>query len=114
MGININGKLYKIGERKVRLYPIRKVCQCLELAGIVRSIQTIRLWERNGVIPQSPFSVKFGRAYSREQIEAIVETALECDIQQGVSLEESNFKTKLTDAFSKATLKTYNREEDDE
>lgn len=114
MGIGIEGKLYNINGKKVRLYPIRKVCQCLEMAGAYRSIQTIRLWEKNGIIPATPFIAKFGRVYSREQIEAIVNTVVSCNIQQGLSLAESNFATKLTDAFSKATAMVYQREEDDE
>lgn len=114
MGIRIEGKLYNISGHKVRLYPIRKLCQCLEFAGVNRSIQTIRLWERQGILPPTPFQTDYGRVYSREQIEAIVDVCKSCNIQQGVALNNSNFKTKLTDAFTKATMKTMSKDREDD
>lgn len=93
--LKIDGKSYDLNGKQVKLYPISKLSQALTDAGITRDVQTIRKWEQLKVIPPTIFRSGGKRLYSQEQIDAIVRVAVECNIQQGVSLEASGFVDKV-------------------
>ena len=72
------GRPYKIGGKATTLYTIGSFAQALN-----RVPQTLRLWEREGIIPGATYhdprrrGLGKERLYSREQIEAAVDIAHE-------------------------------------
>lgn len=91
MPLKQGGKVYKVKEQELVLYPIGKVVEELKKAGYTRDAQTIRKWETSGVTPPALFRVGGKRLYSEEQISAYVNTAVECDIRQGLSIAKTDF-----------------------
>lgn len=64
-----------------------------------RSAQTVRKWERDGMIPTPLRDPAGRRVYLEEHIDAIVRIANECRIRPGESIADSGFPTKVRAAF---------------
>jgi hypothetical protein len=71
-----------------------------------RQVVTIRLWERDGLLPRSPFSsgkvqgAGKARLYTREQIEGIVRIAEEEGVLNGKSIRETAFTKRVERLFT--------------
>ena len=90
------GKEFRLGNDTIMLYPISFLAEALSKAlESPRTTQTIRKWETKGIIPKALFRNAGVRLYSKRQIDIICRVAKECDIKQGLSLEESNFKNRV-------------------
>jgi hypothetical protein len=105
--LTLAGKEYDIPNvGKIILYPIAKLSKALKDVGIPRDTYTIRKWERDKLIPPAIFRDEGNkRLYSQEQIDCLVEVALQCEIQRGVSFANSDFSklvwTRLTEINKK-------------
>lgn len=106
MPLSIDGKIYDIPNvGKIRLFPISKLSQALTDAGIPRDVQTVRKWEVRGVIPRALFRSGHKRLYSQEQIDTIVQVAVECKLRQGASIADTDFINAVWDAMEKLNAK---------
>lgn len=96
MPLLTNGKEYVIKGKKMTLYPISYLAQQLssELED-ERTTQTIRKWERAGVIPPAIFRVGGKRLYHKKQIQVICKCAKEAEIKQGLSLALTDFSLNV-------------------
>jgi MerR family regulatory protein len=96
-------KTYVINGRETELFTIGELAEQLD-----RQRQTIRKWEREGIIPAATFRSKAGRRlYTRPQITAIVDTVNNFELKQGMAIP-NEFKVAVKEAFDKATLPTEN------
>jgi DNA-binding transcriptional MerR regulator len=106
MPLDIDGKDYTIkGLGNIKLFPIAKLSQALTDADIPRDTQTIRKWELSGVLPKAIFRKGGKRLYSTEQIKCIVKVAKECNIKRGLSIEQTEFITRVAEELSKINKK---------
>lgn len=99
-------KNYLVGNKVVELFPIGAVARALN-----RKPVTVRKWESEGVIPNSPFMMRSHdtrgqrRLYSREQIEALRKIAAEEGVLNPSAggkwkpIEQTQFRTKALKAF---------------
>lgn len=91
-------KTYIVSGKELELYSIGALCERLEREG-----QTIKKWEKSGIIPPAQFRSKTGRRlYTKAQIEAIVDTVERFNIRQG-SLIPDDFKDAVYKAFAAAS-----------
>lgn len=96
-------KTYTIQGKDVDLFTIGELADQLD-----RQRQTIRKWEKQGIIPAATFRSKSGRRlYTTKQIDAIVNTVNQFELKQGMAIPEE-FKVKVKEAFAKATAATEN------
>lgn len=94
--LKAEGKEYTIKGKKMTLYPISYLAKQLsDELGDERTTQTIRKWERAGVIPPAIFRVGGKRLYHKKQIEIICKCAKDAGIRQGVSLAMTDFSVKV-------------------
>lgn len=94
----MKGKKYIVNNKEVILYPIGALCEKLE-----RQTQTVRKWEKRGVIPEPQFRSKTGkRLYTWEQIEAIAYVVDKYKIKQGTEIPEE-FIDDVFEAFRRAS-----------
>lgn len=91
-------KTYIINGVETELFTIGELADQLD-----RQRQTIRKWEREGIIPAATFRSKSGRRlYTRKQINAIVDTVNAFELKQGMAIPQE-FKDKVKEAFAKAS-----------
>lgn len=83
----INGKEYEVFTIGVLAYKLG------------RSPQTVRKWERDGMIPTPLRDPAGRRVYLEEHIDAIVRVANECKIRPGESMADTGFPAKVKSAF---------------
>jgi len=95
MPLHVNGSVYKINGKQIKLYPIARLCAELEFIGYKRTPQSIRKWELHGVTPPAYFKIFRRRLYSLAQIKIFCDTVKECDIKQGYSLAMKDFSEKM-------------------
>ena len=96
-------KTCTLNGEKVRLFYIGTLAKRLN-----RTTTTIRIWESNGVIPESWFKDKFGkRLYTQEQIDIIVQCAKECDITQGKKMSMTDFSVECHRRFKELHKKYF-------
>lgn len=101
-----DGKVYNINGKKMRLFPISTLAQKLsEALGVERTTQTVRKWEKKGVIPPATFRSGEKRLYSMEQIGVICKVAKEENIRQGYSLNMTNFSKRVEQELRKVNKK---------
>lgn len=80
----------------VTLYYIGKLAE--ELG---RTSQTVRKWEVSGILPKPIFKDKQGkRMYSEEQIDTIVQCAMECKLRQGYCVANTSFPKRVHEALA--------------
>lgn len=92
------GKEYIIDGKTLELFTIGELASRLD-----RQRQTLRKWERDGVIPQAVFrSGSNRRLYTRNQIEVIVRCVKKYNIKQGYPIPRE-FKEEVHREFKKAT-----------
>lgn len=73
---------YIINGKEFELYTIGELADRLD-----RQRQTLRKWEREGIIPQAQYRSKTGRRlYSKEQIQAVVEIVDKYNLKQGQAI----------------------------
>lgn len=97
------GKEYRVGRDSkgrdivLKLYPINVLAEALtKTLDKPRTTQTIRKWEKTGVIPPATFRKnKTYRLYAQEQIDCICKVAKECKISQGNAVSMTNFSMRL-------------------
>lgn len=95
----MKAKIYQVNGKEVEFYPIGALVY--ELG---RQRQTIRKWEKEGVIPPAHFRSPSGRRlYTRGQIKAIVKAVEKYNIRQGSPIPKE-FIEEVHKAFKKATL----------
>ena len=100
------GKEYTIRGKKMTLYPISYLAKRLsEELGDERTTQTIRKWERAGVIPPAIFRVGGKRLYHKKQVDVICKCAKEAGIRQGVSLALTDFSVKVWEQMREVNKK---------
>lgn len=99
-------KNYLVGNKLVELFPIGAVARALN-----RKPVTVRKWESDGIIPNSPYMMKSRdsrgqrRLYSREQIEALRRVAEEEGVLTPSAggkwkpIEQTDFRAKALKAF---------------
>jgi DNA-binding transcriptional MerR regulator len=67
-----------------------------------RTTNTVRKWEIAGIIPPTLFKDSSKRRlYSREQIDIIVQCAIDAKIKQGASLNGTSFESKVHKRLAK-------------
>lgn len=102
MPLKLDGKEYTIKGKRMKLYPISYLAKELSKAlGDTRTTQTIRKWERSGVIPPAIFRVGGKRLYHKKQINTICKCADEAGIRQGVSLSMTDFSKEVWEQMKK-------------
>lgn len=69
-----------------------------------RTSQTIRKWEIGGVLPPTPFKIQGKRFYSKEHIEAIVNSAEKSNIQQGKEISGTKFSERIYKEFDRINI----------
>jgi hypothetical protein len=88
-------RVYKVNGKDTEMYSIGELAQLLD-----RQSQTVRKWERYGVIPETKFRNQSGRRlYSKDQVEAVVKIAREEGICQGVNFSTTRFSERVHAAF---------------
>lgn len=102
-------KLVKLNGDVVKMYYVGTLARRLN-----RCTESVRLWERKGVIPRSWFTDKFGkRLYTEEMISEIVRCAEKNKIVRGSSLRQSAFSIDCHAAFNKLHKKYFGGENND-
>ena len=91
----LQGKLYKINGKVLRLYTRSKLIEAFKLAGIPRGSLTLRLWEKNGILPPALIRINNICYYTQPQIDTIVRVALECGVRRGFPIEETGFAERV-------------------
>lgn len=86
--VTINGKDYDA-------FPIGELARRMN-----RSPQTIRKWEREGIIPEALRDPTGRRVYLESHIAAIVRAANECKIEPGQSIAASGFPAQVRESFA--------------
>jgi len=110
MPFDQNGSIYSYKGRDVVLYPVSRLTKALSEAGYPRSVQTIRLWEANNVMPPTIFRVGNKRMYTQEQIDVITAVAVECNITQGARIELTGFPERVYEELEALHAKYNSRE----
>lgn len=105
MPLKEEGKVYRIKDEQLVLYPIAKLVSELEKAGYPRDAQTIRKWETSGVTPPCLFRFGGKRLYSKEQIETYCRVAEECNIRQGFSIAMTDFSSRIWEELDMVNAK---------
>jgi hypothetical protein len=96
--MGVKAKEYTIKGKDIELYTIGELADRLD-----RQRQTLRKWEKQGIIPQATYrSGSNRRLYSLNQISAIVETVEQFQIKQGQPIP-GEFKDIVTERFIEAT-----------
>jgi hypothetical protein len=94
----MSGKEYVINGVELEMFTIGELAKRLD-----RQRQTLRKWEKQGIIPQAIYrSGADRRLYTKNQIEAIVNCVMKYEIKQGqpIPLE---FKEEVKEAFEEAS-----------
>ena len=93
-------KEFIIGNAKTKLYSTGEIAEDID-----RTAQTIRLWERKGIIPKAPyiagevgFSKQGKRLYTQQHKEALKRLTIKHSIKTGISFPEE-FPRELKWAF---------------
>lgn len=93
------GKVYVVDGKELELFTIGELCDRLD-----RERQTIRKWERDGIIPPAQYRSKSGRRlYTKQQIDAIVSVVEKYNIKQGITIPE-DFRENVYKAFKDASI----------
>ena len=91
-------KTYMIGGEETELFTIGELADQLD-----RQRQTVRKWEREGIIPAASFRSKAGRRlYTREQVTAIVSAVDKWELKQGMAIPKE-FVEEVHENFRNAT-----------
>lgn len=91
-------KIYTINGKDVELYTIGELADRLD-----RQRQTLRKWERDGIIPQALFRSKTNRRlYTKAQCDAIVSVVEKYDLKQGQAIPPE-FREEVFKAFKEAS-----------
>lgn len=98
-------KVYTINNVDLEMFTIGELAQRLD-----RQRQTLRKWEKQGIIPQAIYrSGADRRLYTKNQIDAIVECVERFKIKQGQAIPHE-FKVEVQIAFEEATQKDFEQE----
>ena len=101
MPLSIEGKYYDIkGLGRIKLFPISKISQALTDIDCPRDTQTIRKWEKNGVMPATLFRMGKKRLYTQEQVDCVVKIVTECQIRQGRNISDTDFVKRIWEEMS--------------
>lgn len=93
------GREVKVNGKLVRVYTRGKLVEAFAYYGIPKTYQTLYLWEREGVLPQSPIKINGKTYYTRKMIEAIV----------GVAMDYGAGKVSWSEDFSNSLKNELNR-----
>lgn len=106
-GQMLQGKLFKINGKVLRLYTRAKLIEAFRLAGIPRGSLTLRNWENTGILPPALVRVNNICYYTQEQINAIVRVALECGVRRGFPIEKTGFSERVKIALQKVNERLF-------
>lgn len=96
-------KVGKVNGAPVKMYFVGTLAKRLG-----RCSESVRGWERKGIIPRTWFTDKFGkRLYTEEMIAAIVKCAEDNQIVRGSSLRLSAFSIDCHKAFEELHAKYF-------
>jgi hypothetical protein len=96
-------RAYSVGGKQVEFFTIGQLAKALG-----REPVTIRKWEREGILPRSPYAAPSEdprgrrRLYTREMIQGIVNIAQEenmFEISRRVPIRRTNFTARVVDLF---------------
>lgn len=91
-------KEYTIDGQDISFFTLGELAKKLD-----RQLQTLRKWEREGIIPEAQYRSKTGRRlYTEAQINAITETVDKYGLKQG-QIIPVEFKEEVKDAFFAAS-----------
>ena len=95
-------KVYTINNVDLEMFTIGELAQRLD-----RQRQTLRKWEKQGIIPQAIYrSGADRRLYTKNQIDAIVECVMKYQIKQGQPIPKE-FKDEVKTAFELASQRDF-------
>ena len=98
----MTSKIYTIDGVDLEMFTIGELAQRLD-----RQLQTLRKWEKLGIIPQATYrSGTNRRLYTENQIKAIVDLVDKYKIKQGQPIP-NEFKIEVEEAFKEATQKDF-------
>jgi hypothetical protein len=96
----MEAKIYTVNGKNIELYPIGALGYTLGRQG-----QTIKKWEKDGIIPPALVRSTAGRRlYTKAQIDAIAEVVTRFNIRQGSHIPDE-FKDAVYTAFQNASRK---------
>ena len=98
----MNGKVYTIKGVELEMFTNGYLAERLD-----RQAQTLRKWEKQGIIPQATYrNASNRRLYTTNQIEAIVQCVTKYGLQQGFPIPQE-FKDEVKREFELATAKDF-------
>lgn len=101
----MTSKIYTIDGVELEMFTIGELAKRLD-----RQLQTLRKWEKLGIIPQATYrSGTNRRLYTVNQINAIVNCVRKYNIKQGQPIPQE-FKDEVEQAFHEATKKDFEQE----
>lgn len=93
----INGKEHTV-------YSRNKLIETFGKYGVPKTSTTIRLWEKAGILPQSPIFISNKYFYTQAMIECIVLTYIECGNDKLLTNSEY-YKSRVWEEFNKVVQK---------
>ncbi|HZG73436.1 MAG TPA: MerR family transcriptional regulator [Chondromyces sp.] len=92
MPLKEEGQIYNFNGKEVRLYTISAIVSELEKNGMKRTAQTIRKWEKQGVIPPTGFRDGSKRLYTEAYIDRLVEVLADIGMGKHTRIKSSEWK----------------------
>jgi DNA-binding transcriptional MerR regulator len=83
-------------DKQIEAYPVGELARRLG-----RTSQTIRKWEKDGVLPKAGRDASGRRGYTAEQINVIVQLVHSVDYKMGTSIESTGLPELLQKEFKK-------------
>lgn len=95
-----------VNGKQVHAYTRAKLLEAFAFAGVPKTGTTLRVWEKNGILPKSPLVVSGKFYYTESMIKAIVLSYLETG--QGKRMTSTElFKNTLWERFNNAVKKEF-------
>ena len=95
-----------VNGKQVHAYTRAKLLEAFAFAGFPKTGTTLRVWEKNGILPKSPLVVSGKFYYTESMIKAIVLSYLETG--QGKRMTSTElFKNTLWERFNNAVKKEF-------
>ena len=91
----LQGKLFKINGKILRLYTRAKLIEAFKLAGIPRGSLTLRNWENTGILPPALVRVNNICYYTQ------------CGVRRGFPIEKTGFSERAKIALQKVNERLF-------
>lgn len=99
-----SGRQVLINGKEHTVYSRAKLVEAFGRYGVPKTPTTLRLWEKAGILPQSPIFISNKYFYTQSMIECIVLTYIECGNDKVLTNTEY-FKTRVWEEFNKVVQK---------